>query len=222
MKNAIIVSGGTVDRELAARFLLYNENNGQNERPVILAADRGLAVCEDLGVKPQWLVGDFDTLGTEALEPYRGDPEVNFRLFRAEKDWTDTEMAVEAALESGCRHILLLGGTGTRIDHVLGNIQVLALAMERGADMTMLDTHNRIRLYDRPFALKKKEKFGRYISFFAYGQDVENLTLKGFKYEVENFHLGNIGSRAVSNEIIAEEAHVTFRTGKLLAIESCD
>lgn len=217
-KKAFIISGGAVDLDFAARFLSENRRDSD----MLIAADQGLFACEKLGMKPQALVGDFDTAGRKCLEPYRNDPDVEMRLFRAEKDWTDTEMAAELAMEKGCIEIVLLGGTGTRIDHVLGNIQVLALAMSRGVPMIMVDPHNRIHMHNHPFTMKKSEQYGHFVSLFACGGDVQGLTLRGFRYEVENFTLGSIGSRAVSNEIAEEEACVEFRSGRLLVIESRD
>ena len=217
-KAAFIISGGTVDQDFAARFLSENRRGGD----ILIAADHVLIVCEKLGLKPDFLVGDFDTAGRKCLEPYRNDPDVGIQLFRAEKDWTDMEMAAELAVEKGCTHIWLLGGTGTRIDHVLGNIQVLALAMSKGVSMSMIDPHNRIHMYNHSFSMKKSLQYGHYVSLFACGGDVQGLTLRGFKYNVENFTLGSIGSRAVSNEIADEEASVEFKNGRLLVVESMD
>ncbi len=215
----MIISGGEVDVDLAARLLYDNKDN---VKPEIIAADRGLIACRELWEKPKHIVGDFDSAGEEALAPYLNDPEVEIHRFKPEKDWTDTEIAVELAIKLGWDEITILGATGTRLDHVLGNIQILALAESKGAKACILDANNRIRVHSTSFRIRRDEQWGKYVSLFAIGGDVHGLTLRGFKYEVEDFTLGSLGSRAVSNEITADEAEVSFADGMVVVIESRD
>ena len=226
MKKAIIISGGNIEEDFALEFLKnqgIKENTGRAETAnYLIAADRGLLFLKNHHILPTHIVGDFDSADASFLEPYRDCPEVTIRQFKPEKDWTDSEIAVGQALELGCGQIAILGATGTRIDHVLGNIQVLALARKHGADCILLDSRNRVSLKDADFSLEKKEQWGKYVSLFAYGGDVTGLTLTGFKYPLNNFTLGSVGTRGVSNEIDQETAQVEFKTGKLLVVESRD
>ena len=90
--------------------------------------DGGVAFCYRHGILPTRIVGDFDTLDPEILAWYRERTGVGIRVYDPVKDATDTQIAVELAMELGSSHITILGGTGTRLDHVLGNIQKIGRA----------------------------------------------------------------------------------------------
>ena len=134
---------------------------------------------------------------------------------------------MQAAIDQAKRfqrknNITILGGTGSRLDHVLGNIQMLKIALDAGIDCQIVDEHNRIRLLNREFAMTEEEQFGEYVSFLPFTPVVEGLTLDGFEYEVEDFTLESGLARGVSNEINAEEIYVTMKNGILMMIESRD
>lgn len=231
MKRAVIISGGNIEEDFALCFL------EKNVYDYVIAADSGLLFLQKYGRIPTHIVGDFDSLAERSrgraetapgketeqfLEQYRQNPKVTIRTYQPEKDWTDTEIAAELALELGCGSIDILGATGTRLDHVMGNIQLLALILERGAQGCLMDARNRIYIKDREFILKRQEQWGTYVSLFAYGEAVTGLTLKGMKYPLEEFTLGTVGTRGVSNEIADETARVSFKSGKLLVMETRD
>ncbi|MDD3796168.1 MAG: thiamine diphosphokinase [Lachnospiraceae bacterium] len=216
MKSALIISGGSIEREFALPYMKRKKYD------CIIAADRGLLFLKENQIMPTHIVGDFDSADASWLETYRENPEVEIRRFHPEKDWTDTEIAVELALELSCSRIDILGATGSRIDHVIGNIQVLSLARAHQADCCLVDSRNRIYLINSGIQLQKNKQHGNYVSLFAYGGDVQGLTLKGFKYPLDHFTLGTVGTRGVSNEIIEETASISFDTGQLLVIESRD
>lgn len=221
VKQAIIISGGSIEESFALPFL--KERMSEDPGLVLIAADRGLLFLKQHGIRPTHIVGDFDSGNVDWLDEYRQDPRIVIRKFRPEKDWTDTEIAAEQALELGCGRLTVLGGTtGTRVDHTMGNIQLLALILSRGGDGELLDAHNRIFMRDHDFTLSRKDQWGKYVSLFAYGGDVSGLTIRGMKYPVRNFTLGTLGTRGVSNEILEETARITFKSGKLLVIESRD
>ncbi len=215
-KKAVIVCGGNIREDFALRCF---EKNQYDYR---IAADKGLLFFQKNGILPTHIVGDFDSADASCLERYHGMQEVVIRRFQPEKDWTDSEIAAELALELGCGHLDILGGTGSRLDHVLGNVQLLALIQEKGGDGYLLDPNNRIYLRDESFTVSREKQWGKYVSLFAYGGDVTGLTLRGMKYPVENFTLGTVGTRGVSNEITEETGEISFCSGKLLVIESRD
>ncbi len=216
MRNAVIISGGRIEEDFALSFLKKKRYDH------IIAADRGLLFLHHHHILPSHIVGDFDSASAAVLEPYQGSETIAIRRFRPEKDWTDTEIAVEQALELGCGTIDILGGTGSRMDHMFANLQVLALALERGADCRLVDSHNMVYMRDRQFTVRRSDQWGTFLSLFAYGGDVTGLTLRGVKYPVKHFTLGTAGSRGVSNEITAETAEIDFETGKLLVMETKD
>lgn len=125
-------------------------------------------------------------------------------------------------MEQGCKKIHILGATGSRMDHVLGNIHLLGMAMEHGVEALMVDANNRIRMVNQGLALRKEEQYGNYVSLLPFTPQVTGLTLKGFKYQVEDFTLKCCHSLGVSNEIAAEQAEIAFQEGTLVVVESRD
>ena len=132
------------------------------------------------------------------------------------------ELGMRKAMELRCSQVILLGATGTRLDHTLTNIQCLPILEEAGITATIVDKHNRIRLLMGKTILHRSQQFGKYVSFLPFGGDVEGVTLKGFEYPLEDFYLPYVNSRSVSNEIAQEKAEVSFTKGRLLMIESRD
>ena len=149
---------------------------------------------------------------------------IEIREYNPVKDATDTQIAVELALSLGSDHVTILGGTGTRLDHVLGNIQSLYLALEKGVDCEILDEHNRIRLIQGEYRIKKAEQYGKYVSLIPFTTDVNGVTLEGLKYPVQDQHFTVQGSGGfgVSNEIAADEARISLKQGIFIMIESKD
>lgn len=216
MKKAVIISGGNIEEDFALRFLQ------EREYDYWIAADRGLLFLKKYGIRPTHIVGDFDSGDVSWLAEYEEDSQVTIRKFQPEKDWTDTEIAAELALELNCGIIDILGATGSRLDHVMGNVQLLALMLEKGTECSLLDPNNKIYMRNQSFSLSRSTQWGKYVSLFAYGGNVEGLCLKGMKYPLDNFRLGTVGTRGVSNEIQEETAHICFQSGILLVMETKD
>ena len=212
-KTACIITGGTVCPE----FL--KEKLKALDAAQIIVVDGALEVTDSLGIKPDFIVGDFDTVNPELLLRY---PEKIIRRHLPEKDQTDTELALETATESGCDHIILFGATGSRLDHSLANIFLLQKMAAKGVDAELCDEHNRLSLRTGNFVIKKEEQYGDFVSLLPLTERVENVTLNGLKYSLENHTFFREDSLGISNEIIAEEATVTFSAGMFLVVESKD
>ena len=119
---------------------------------------------------------------------------------------------------------MILGGTGSRLDHVLGNIQTLYLPLMQGVDCRIVDCHNRIRLIKDRYVIRKEEQYGHYFSLIPFTTDVYGVTLKGAKYPLDGYHFTacGTGSLGVSNEISQEQVEITMESGILILIESKD
>ena len=182
----------------------------------IIACDRGYVYCERLGLTPDLFIGDFDSYSGAVA------PGVAVERLIPEKDDTDTESAIRLAIRRGAERITLLGATGTRLDHVLGNIELLGIGLKAGIPIQICDAHNRIRMIDRGMTLARKEQFGTYVSLIPYTECVEHLTLKGLKYPLTDACLRGFCSLGVSNEIVADTAEISFESGILLVVESKD
>jgi thiamine pyrophosphokinase len=106
---------------------------------------------------------------------------------------------------------------------MLANLGLFLLAREQGAQVTLVDPWNYMTLVPGDMILKREEQFGRYVSFFPLGGDVEGLTLTGFKYKLRGYRLRTVDSGlTVSNEIVEESARITYDKGTLLMIMSRD
>ena len=223
LKTGLVFCGGSISEGL----LPWIRQVISRKPAYLVAADRGLVFLDRHQMIPDLVVGDFDSSPSGYIEAYRQrHPEVQVRTYNPEKDYTDSEIGARAAADAGCGKVILIGATGTRLDHVLGNVQVLAMLLDRGIRGAIIDPCNRITLHGGPMggglSIRRKDQWGKYVSLFAFGGDVTGLTLSGFHYPVSDFHLTAIGSRAVSNEIDDEEGNISFRRGMLLVIESRD
>ena len=140
------------------------------------------------------------------------------------KESTDRPIAIELALDLGSSEITLLGGTGTRMDHVLGNIQSLMLAKKKGVSCVILDEYNRIQLIDGETRLKKSEQYGKYVSLLPLTTEVTGVDLTGFKFNLTGHTFTSTGSAGlgVSNEIIEDTAEIRVKSGIFVLIESRD
>jgi len=212
--TAILICGGT----LSAAFL--KEISSRYPEAKVFAVDGGLRVAEAAGVMPDYLVGDFDTAEEELVSKYESRC-ITLR-HKPEKDATDTELAIDEALERGAESILLLGATGTRMDHTWANVHMLYRILQQGKKAWIMDEHNRISLYNKPFLCKRSEMFGNYISFLPFFGETTGVTLKGFKYPLSGKTLTAGISLGVSNEAKEDIMEVSFEKGYLLMIEARD
>lgn len=215
-KKILIISGGRLDDGLAKRLL------AENSYESVIACDSGMEFFRRNGLYPDLILGDFDSADPETVAFFKGQQAVRLEQFPAEKDWTDTELAVRRALELNPAQIDLVGATGSRLDHVLGNVQLLALGLSSGVSICMLDTNNRIRLIDKNFAIAKCEQYGRFVSLLPFGGAVYGLTLRGMKYPLDGITLTPDITLGISNEISGDVAEISFTEGRLLVIESMD
>lgn len=242
MIDTIIVSGGDIQSDFALYFLKKNIEKAGRENIRLIAADRGLEFFLDYLILPDVVIGDFDSLsedGKNFLEmqnediPYGGMLEwklqkgegkvVEVVRLRPEKDDSDTQSAMNYAIQNGAKEIVILGVTGNRVDHLIANFGLLILAQKQDTEVALADRYNYMKLIPSGTILKKAEQFGKYVSFFPLGGDVTGLTLEGFKYPLDKYHLTTADSGlTVSNEISEEYAKVTYESGTLLMIMSRD
>lgn len=242
MIDTIIVSGGDIQSDFALYFLKKNIEKAGRENIRLIAADCGLEFFLDYLILPDVVIGDFDSLsedGKNFLEmqnediPYGGMLEwklqkgegkvVEVVRLRPEKDDSDTQSAMNYAIQNGAKEIVILGVTGNRVDHLMANFGLLILAQKQDTEVALADRYNYMKLIPSGTILKKAEQFGKYVSFFPLGGDVTGLTLEGFKYPLDKYHLTTADSGlTVSNEISEEYAKVTYESGTLLMIMSRD
>ena len=191
---------------------------GQN----IIAGDRGLEALYQLKIIPNHVVGDFDSVSPEILEFYKKQSQIIFHTFHAEKDNTDTDIALQLAIRLKSSKITIMGALGKRMDHAIANIHILKDALEANIPCQMIDEHNRIYLINKEMTLEKEKVYGKYVSLIPLTSTVEGLSLTGFKYPLKDYTLPIGTSLGISNEIIGDTAHIQMKNDILIVIESRD
>lgn len=211
MKVLIISGGNPPSKELL---------NGEiTEDTFIIAADSGANCLYDYNIKPNLLVGDFDSINKEVFDYFKKSKCI-IDIYPIEKDFTDTEIAVKKALSMKPNEIVLLGCTGSRVDHLLGNIGMLKICLENGVTACIKDENNNIRLVNTSTSLKGT--VGQIFSLQSYGDEIIGLTIEGAKYPLNNYNLKIGQSIAISNEFVTTEVLLKFIVGTLMIILSSD
>ena len=197
----LIVSGG----EVKEGFLTWIVKNGGFD--VILAADAGMEALYRDHILPDIIVGDFDSVNPDTLEYFHDKEQIEVCMLNPEKDDTDTEYAIREAIRRGAMEIVVIGATGTRIDQI---------------KISLVDEHNRIRMINQPLTIRKAEQYGKYVSLIPFSEKVCGVTLRGLKYPLTDYTMGGFNSLGISNEIVSDEATISFSSGELIVIESKD
>lgn len=182
----------------------------REENDYVIAADGGLVILQQMGIEPDMIMGDFDSLGFV--------PEgKNVVRHKVEKNDTDMMLAVKKAVDLGFRHIRIYGGTGGRMDHTIANFQTLLYGSLRNIDITMIDAENEYKVVtDGNIELKAREK-GTF-SLFAIGGAAYKVNITGAMYLLCDFDLYPDNPTGVSNSFIGETVKVTVESGSLLVI----
>lgn len=216
-RTGLIVTGGVIDFDFAGKYL------ADHKFDKIIAVDGGLTALKRLNLKPDAIVGDFDTVEQSVLLEYQNLPEgIAWDIHKPEKDETDTELALTTAINSGCTKLVFIGATGGRLDHFLGNLHLLYDCLKKGVNATIVDTKNRITILEKGRIFKAEEAWGTYISFLPLTMEVKGITLTGFKYPLKKKDISIGTSLCISNELTASVGSIEFDSGVLVCVESHD
>ena len=176
---------------------------------VVIAADGGLVHTEALGLVPDVILGDFDSLGYV--------PE-GALVYPVEKDDTDCMLAIKKGFEMGCDQFVIYGGMdGKRTDHTMANFQALHYIAKRGGRGTLVG-RRQIATVIRNDSLVFPAYFIQYLSVFCMGGDAKGVTIRGMQYEMEDGILTADLPMGVSNKFIRKRATVSVRDGALLLL----
>lgn len=208
MKAAVICHGSITDFEFHRSLL--------EDCDLIICADGGAFHAKKMNIVPHVIIGDFDSCTKEFAQSFAGARIIEYP---PEKDDTDAQLAVEYALSKGAEYIMLLGATGTRIDHTVANLGLLLLIADRGAFGEIINEYNRVTIIKGRVLVKGR---GSLFSLIPYGGDVKGVTLKGFKYPLNGFTLKLGSSRGVSNELLEDTGEISIAKGRLLVIRTRD
>ena len=179
------------------------------EGDFVIAADGGVKHVESLGIRPDIVLGDFDSLGYA--------PE-GAEVYPVEKDDTDAMLAARRGLEQGCREFLFYGSLdGPRLDHTVANLQMLRFLAESGATGRLLGLRQQVTLLRKGKLTLPPRETGD-ISLFAFGCEARGVTIKGLKYELEKGDLTPSFPLGVSNSFVGKSVEISVDHGDVLII----
>lgn len=176
---------------------------------LIIGADKGYTYIEKIGLKPDLIIGDFDSSNV---------PDFNKKIIlNPQKDVTDLYAGLEIAFKKGYKDIIIYGGLGGRLSHTIGNIKIMEEFIKKGVNVCLKSKNIMVFAIDKNF---REEKFteGLYISLFALTNEVKDLNLINLKYELKDFTLKNDDHIGISNEGVKKPFEIKFSSGILLVI----
>lgn len=182
----------------------------ENNKGDIYCADGGANICYELDIIPKEIYGDLDSIKNEVKEFYQ-EKNVNFIKFKVEKDYTDSELVLNE-IQDKYDVIYCIAALGGSIDHELTNINLL----EKYSNLIFISEKEKIFKIDSDY--KFNNMINAKVSFIIFSDKVEALTLKGFKYNVENLNIKKGETRCISNIIVKNESEIFIKSGSVLCI----
>ncbi len=214
--KALIVADGDVSPAAVSALL------ADGEPALVVAADGGALKAELLGLAPDVVVGDLDSLSPATVERLRaGGTEV--QLHPRAKDASDTQLALAEAVRRGASRLIIVGGLGgRRVDHSLANLLLPTLPDLAGCDVVLLDGATSVRVIggDAPAAVELTGRRGDIVSLLPLTPTVEGVTTDGLHYPLAGEPLLQGSSRGLSNVMEADRAAIRTRAGRLAVIHA--
>lgn len=190
------------------------------DEDLVIAVDGGINYCGILEIEPDIILGDFDSVNEaqrEAILAMKEQVPDRVVVLKPEKDDTDMLAALRLGLEKGYDYFLIYGATGGRMEHTLANIQCLLFLKNQGAVGYLMDGSGMVFVMKNE-EVKLRANLEGYFSLFCLGKEAKGVTIRGLKYELEDYTMTNDFPIGVSNEFIGEEATVSVRDGELVGI----
>lgn len=186
----------------------FKARHAKGDFDFVIAVDAGYAYLQDLGVRADVALGDFDSLGHVPTDvPVVRHPVV--------KDDSDMALAMDYAAGRGFDELFVYGGLGRRLDHTLANLQVFALFSERGLHVTAVDESCALRLLTGPGSFDVPVRGTGIVSVFAACDEAVGVTETGMQYSLHGATLTNRISLGLSNELQGEAARISVERGTL-------
>lgn len=217
MKTVVICAGGPIE-ELADLQSLKS-----SEDITFIGADKGSMYLLNEGIIPNVAVGDFDSLSTEEFSTL-GKRVAIVKVASVDKDETDTDLAIAYSLDFAPQKIVVTGVTGGRMDHFISVLNSVYRYQINNPQIQfiILNKWNEMRLLTPGTTKLMRNSKLPFVSFFAFHDIVEHITLTGMKYNVDNETIKIGSSRFTSNEVLDEHGSISFASGICLLIRSSD
>ena len=205
--KAYIFTGGEIYHQYIEEY--------PEEGDLVISADAGYRNATLMGVHTNILIGDFDSLG------HVPDDVDEVLQLPTEKDDTDTQIAVETAIERGADEIVIVGSTSGRLDHAMSTLAILEKYWDKRLSIYIVNGQNRVRYIKNSGFIIVRSQY-KYFSLIAADEKVKGVSIEGAKYPLVNKTLFRNRQFAVSNEIVKNAALVNVKKGGIFIIESRD
>ena len=170
-------------------------------------------------LNPHMVVGDLDSISLKGKK-YIEDNKIKLIKYPSIKDATDTEIAIDYLLDKGYREIVLMGVTGTRLDHTMANIFLLDRIKNRGGKGKIIDDNNIIQLLEKEMIIEGEKN--SYLSIIPLGLEGVNISLEGFYYDLDRANINYASTITISNRLVKERGKVSLHSGNALIFYSWD
>lgn len=205
--KAIVIAGGDISAPAFYKPFV-------SEAEYILCADSGYLNAKKIGIVPDLVVGDFDSMPQNEL------PDSIERLvLPVEKDETDLHTCIRTAIEQGAKEILVFGGRGSRLDHSMAAVSLAYMAYLQGVRVRLIDEHNELFVFSGEVEVQKKE--GYHLSLMPL-TETSGIYTEGLYYPVDNGQMAWGNPYGVSNEFAADVAKIRVEKGVMMLILSRD
>ncbi len=204
--RAIILGGGKIDNVDFYRSFISDDD-------YIICADSGYDSALKLGITPNILIGDMDSLQSKVTD-------TKTVQYPARKDMTDGQLAVEYAVGNDFEEIIMIGFIGSRMDHTLTNISFLDKINSENKYGVIIDEHNEMYLTTDTIELSGKK--GDIVSVIPVSELVRGVTTYNLEYPLDNENLYYNDSRGVSNVMCGDMCRITVKSGKALVMKCSD
>ena len=209
--NVVVVASGDLDRMDGAWL---------DRADLVFAADGGAQSLDRLGRRPDRLIGDLDSVEPALVERLVAAGVVIDR-YPSDKEASDAELAVEAALQAGAAEVVLLGAFGgSRVDHELANVLLLADPALAGRNVRAVRASAQVRAIHGGELLVIGGAVGETVTLLPVGGDATGVTTEGLRWPLQAATLRMGRSRGLSNEVASVAASVQIELGTLLVVET--
>jgi thiamine pyrophosphokinase len=211
MKNTVVIIAGSGIENM--EFLRQRIEEAAPE--AILCADGGARYAHALGLTPDLIIGDMDSLDDGLLRAFEKEG-VAVARYPDRKDETDTQLALTRALAMSPGEILIFGALGKRLDHTLANLGLLMMGLEKGVSIKLLaEDYEVFAVAGRATVSGEK---GQTVSVFPWGGEARGITLEGFEYPLEDATMTLGRPYGISNRLTTGEGLIKVDVGCLLVI----
>ena len=208
---------------IKTEFEIFPGNRNSSDK-IYIAADSGLETIKKFDIIPDVIIGDFDSVEPEVLNLYKNRSDIEIIKHPAQKNDTDSMLAVKYSLERGYKNILIIGGIDGRTDHTLANLFCLKYIKNHNGNGCITNGYNKISYISNSGTRIYKNKNYKYISVIPVSPEIRGVTLSGFFYPLKNADARLEEPYTVCNEIAedCEYGDIEIRDGDALICECGD